>query len=283
MAMIARLLFASIIALAVLPLLPNIIPSTYATHTSTPIITTERTEYMVGEELIITGWVEYSNAPASDVLLDITVYDSDRVEIDRVSVRSDSTGNFRYLPVLPDIAGEYIIEVVSHCKDEHRNICTYQFDSVIITLADEREMTMPRVNGESEQQDEMIILRDTMGETPVIVYWKPNDIGSDNVFDVRFIDDESGAEISGFSYNILLLQEGDPIQGSERTNQIPGQQNYTFNEPGQYVLRIEDSSNPEIAVEMPLTVIPEFSVGMLGALAAALGAIVIGGKIRRGQ
>lgn len=228
-----------------------------ATHISKPVITTERLEYPVGELVTIEGWVDYNNEPAPEVLLDIMVRTADGNEtIDRSFVRSDSDGNFQYEPKLPDVPATYDINIISNCRDEHRDICTFQSSSIAITLVGQETPEVPDSDddskGDGERQD-VIVLRETMGETDVVISWTPDDIGKENIFDIRFVD-ESGAEMQT-QYNFSLLEQDAPVEGSQRVNQAPGEQRYVFDRPGQYTLRIE---HPDGVTDMPIAVTPEF-------------------------
>ena len=50
-----------------------IILESYQTHISSPMITSDRTNYKQGENIIISGWVNYNEEATSDVLLRIIV------------------------------------------------------------------------------------------------------------------------------------------------------------------------------------------------------------------
>ena len=155
-----------LIVVAALAVLPVAVPGADATHISKPVITTERLQYTVGEVVTIEGWVDYNGAPAPDVLLDIRVRTAGGNEIiDRSSVRSDSDGNFQYEPALPVAAGAYDISIVSNCRDEHRDVCTFQSSSIAITLAGQES---PEVHDDGER-DDAIVLREKTGETDVVI------------------------------------------------------------------------------------------------------------------
>lgn len=107
-----------------------------ATHVSKPVMTMDKTGYKAGEAVTVKGWVEYSNNPTSDVLLDIIVRTPTGNEIVRGSVRSDADGNFifHFMPPADASPGTYIVKVISQCRNEHRSICTNQSASVELTV-----------------------------------------------------------------------------------------------------------------------------------------------------
>lgn len=107
-----------------------------ATHTSKPIMATEKPAYRAGETVNIKGWVEYEGKPAADVLLEIRITSPAGSEILRKSVRGDAAGNFMLEYRMPADAapGGYVVEVLSQCNDAHRHICTHQKSSRRITV-----------------------------------------------------------------------------------------------------------------------------------------------------
>lgn len=115
----------------------------------------------------------------------------------------------------------------------------------------------------------------TTGMFHVEVGWTPDDIGSENHFMVE-ITDAQGNHLVDVTYDIMLLKEGEELDGAHRVNQTATDQHYTFNEQGSYTLRIENisGSGESEAVEIPVQVTPEFPLGAFGIAAAALSAIV---------
>jgi hypothetical protein len=109
-----------------------------ATHTSKPIITLDRQTYGVNENVTVTGWVEYQNNPASNVLLDIVINEADDGnELSKTQTRSNDLGNFSSSFIIPadTISGNYTLTVISQCKDEHRDICTNQNSSIPVSIS----------------------------------------------------------------------------------------------------------------------------------------------------
>jgi hypothetical protein len=108
----------------------------YQTHVSNPVITTSKTNYLQGENVVILGWVNYNEEPTSDVLLRGTVTNPQGVKILDEYVTSDLDGTFSFDLPIPENAeiGEYIIEITSQCREVHREICTHKSEVTSITV-----------------------------------------------------------------------------------------------------------------------------------------------------
>ncbi len=118
----------------------------YATHISKPIFTMNESTYEPESVINISGWVNYNDQPTPDVLLLVKVINSENKKILEVSTTSDSKGNFvAHYTVPKNASGNYIIEVTSFCKEEHRNICTKQTQNFPITILNpnQTEITIP--------------------------------------------------------------------------------------------------------------------------------------------
>jgi hypothetical protein len=79
-------------------------------------------------------------------------------------------------------------------------------------------------------------------------------------------------------YDFSIYQEG--RREVMRRDQIAIQQEFAFNEAGAYEVRIEDIEGLGERVAIPIQVTPEFPVGTLALVAAALGAAVFAGRNR---
>jgi hypothetical protein len=104
----------------------------YATHISQPIITTEEGVYYSSEPIIIEGFVEYQESPTSNVLLEI---DPNGLHIKERFTTSNSDGYFRF-ELEPSKAGKYNVKIISHCREEHRNICKNRETTINIEVRD---------------------------------------------------------------------------------------------------------------------------------------------------
>jgi hypothetical protein len=129
-------IYAIIGALVLTSLSLSFVFDAYATHVSRPIIDMDRQLFKIHETIAVKGWVDYNNKPTSNVLLDITLRAPNGNEIVREKTRSNMDGNFIWNITLPvnSLPGNYTIEVISQCTDEHRNICKYKRSSIPIVI-----------------------------------------------------------------------------------------------------------------------------------------------------
>jgi hypothetical protein len=111
------------------------------------------------------------------------------------------------------------------------------------------------------------------GTFTVEITWTPHDIGSANVFDIRFIEPETGEEIEDVVYDISIYRDAD--REILRRDQTTTSQEFAFDEPGSYVIRIDDIDGLGERVAIPIQVTPEFPLGALSLVAVAFGAAVL--------
>lgn len=113
--------------------------SAYATHTSLPVIEPME-QYMAGRVYDLNGLILYNGQPTSDVLVEVRIdapYGSSAEY-----VRSASDGRFT-VAFKPSTQGYYTITAISHCRDVHRSICTYQ--STVFEVAVYEEVSVDRL------------------------------------------------------------------------------------------------------------------------------------------
>ena len=116
------------------------IPTVYATHVSQPIMTVEQSPvYSYGDNLIISGWVNYSDEPTSDVLLSIKISNPNETVISDFFITSDSKGEFAFPFELSedDPGGDYTVNIMSMCREVHRDICTHKTAEVAVSVLGE--------------------------------------------------------------------------------------------------------------------------------------------------
>ena len=113
-----------------------IILESYQTHISKPVITSEKISYKQGEDVVILGWVNYNNEATSDVLLRIIATNPSEIVVFDEYVVSDIDGMFSTEIPIPRNAevGSYDIEIISQCREIHREVCTHQYESLSITV-----------------------------------------------------------------------------------------------------------------------------------------------------
>lgn len=114
------------------------------------------------------------------------------------------------------------------------------------------------------------------GTFTVEITWTPDDIDVVNTFDIRFIEPETGEEIEDVMYDFSIYQEG--RREVMRRDQTSTQQEFAFNEAGAYEVRIEDIEGLGERMAIPIQVTPEFPVGTITLVAAALGAAVFAAR-----
>lgn len=107
----------------------------YATHISEPILNESKTEYYLGEKIVLHGWVSYDNQPTADVLLAFKITHTDGTSVADVSYPSDSKGKFKFEFDTQNLTpGKYRVTVTSHCLEIHRPICTYKSQTLSINI-----------------------------------------------------------------------------------------------------------------------------------------------------
>ena len=112
----------------------------YSTHISQPILTIdENFTYFVGDDLSVTGWVEYDDAATSDVLLSVKISNPNGIVISDFFLTSDSNGKFEFPFELTDndSPGDYLVNIMSMCREIHRDICTHKTAETTISVIGE--------------------------------------------------------------------------------------------------------------------------------------------------
>jgi len=116
------------------------IQGAYATHVSQPIMTVEDSlVYSYGDTLTISGWVNYSDESTSDVLLSVKISNPNGTVISDFFLTSDSDGKFEFPFELSqdDPSGDYLVNIMSMCREIHRDICTHKTAETTISVLGE--------------------------------------------------------------------------------------------------------------------------------------------------
>ena len=129
--------------------------------------------------------------------------------------------------------------------------------------------------GSQAVAQEQIVLEapSDLGTFTVEITWTPDDIGSAHVFDIRFIEPETGEEIEEVIYDFSIYN--DDRREVLRRDQTDTRQEFTFDEQGSYTIRIDDIEGLGERVAIPIQVTPEFPLGALVLIAGAFGAAVL--------
>jgi len=110
------------------------------------------------------------------------------------------------------------------------------------------------------------------GTFKVEIMWISNDIGSANMFEIHFVDPDTGSEIEDIKYDISIYRNDKPeIQRLDQTSTF---QQFFFVEVGSYEMRIDDIEGLGEGAIVPIQVTPEFQLKgfvLPAAAAAALG------------
>ena len=115
------------------------------------------------------------------------------------------------------------------------------------------------------------------GTFRVEIIWTPNDIGSANTFDIRFVDPDTDSEIEDVKYDISIYRDG--RRDFQMLDQISTFQEFSFEEQGSYEIRIEDIEDLGEGVTIPIQVTPEFQLEVFFMFAAGcLGVAVIAAR-----
>ena len=117
------------------------VENAYSTHVSQPILTIDDNfVYSVGDDLFVTGWVEYDDAATSDVLLSVKISNPNGTVISDFFLTSDSNGKFEFPFELSndDTSGDYLVNIMSMCREIHRDICTHKTAETTISVIGEQ-------------------------------------------------------------------------------------------------------------------------------------------------
>lgn len=119
-------------------LLFGLVQNANATHISEPILSEPKTEYTLGEKIVLNGWVSYNDQPTADVLLNFKVIRPDGTTATEQSYPSDSSGHFAFeFDTSNQIPGTYQVTITSHCLEIHRHICTYKNQTLSIKVIED--------------------------------------------------------------------------------------------------------------------------------------------------
>ncbi|MBA3978747.1 MAG: hypothetical protein H0X50_11255 [Nitrosopumilus sp.] len=93
------------------------------------------------------------------------------------------------------------------------------------------------------------------GKYKVQVNWTSDYTGSENVFNIHFLDAKTGIELPGLTYSVMLFKgEISLLDGTIRKNQTSPQQIYMFKEEGIYNLRISSIDGTREKIDFPFQI-----------------------------
>ncbi|SFE24331.1 hypothetical protein [Nitrosomonas sp. Nm166] len=115
--------------------LGGLIDDSLATHISKPVLIDSKTQYVVGDTVILHGWVDYNAQPAPDVLLNFRLTRPDGTTAVDQFYTSDQEGRFEFkFDTRNEAPGTYQMTITSHCLETHRYACAYKNQTLAIHL-----------------------------------------------------------------------------------------------------------------------------------------------------
>jgi hypothetical protein len=119
------------------------------------------------------------------------------------------------------------------------------------------------------------------GTFKVEIMWIPNDIGSANIFEIHFVDPDTGSEIEDIKYDISIYRDDRPeIQRLAQTSIF---QEFFFEGVGSYKIRIDDIEDLGEGATVPIQVTPEFQLKVFVLSAAAVGIAMLAARASNGN
>lgn len=116
------------------------------------------------------------------------------------------------------------------------------------------------------------------GKYNVGITWIPKTLDVGNAkFIVNIYDKDTGNQIPKSKYDLVILKQGDEIYRKSAIAEIGGgfeTVNFSDNNTGHLVLRIENIDQSSESVEIPIMVAPEFPMGSLLGLASVFSAVL---------
>lgn len=129
-------------------------------------------------------------------------------------------------------------------------------------------------NTQASAQEQIVLeAASDQGTFTVEITWTPDDIGSSHVFDIRFVEPETGEELEDIRYDFSIYS-GDNREELRR-DQKAARQEFTFDDQGSYEIRIDDIDDLSEGAAIPIQVTPEFPLGVLALAAAIFGVTVL--------
>lgn len=114
------------------------------------------------------------------------------------------------------------------------------------------------------------------GTFKVEIMWISNDIGSANMFEIHFVDPDTGSEIEDIKYDVSIYRDDRPE--IQRLDQISIFQEFFFEEVGSYEIRIDDIEGLGEGAIIPIQVTPEFQLNVFVLSAAAVGIAMLAAR-----
>ncbi|MCS7141832.1 MAG: hypothetical protein NZ888_06575 [Candidatus Nitrosocaldus sp.] len=241
----------------------------YATHTSVPVIEPlER--YIAGKAYDLRGVMLYNGQPTSDILVEVRI-DTPYGSYTEYA-RSAGDGRFT-IGFKPMAQGYYTITATSHCRDVHRNICTYQ--STMLEVAVYEEASVDRlclVGGECISIYPLTVMSidSRLSGEPITVD------GSNRSLTMMFVDvgDRAGAilalprEVIDSPGRLAVMVDGVVVEHREHQDSAGARiLEFPLRDGGDDGSAVVEISGTYVIPEFPLTIVSVFASSLLASLA----------------
>lgn len=138
------------------------------------------------------------------------------------------------------------------------------------------------INAAYAQQQVDLRAKSDQGSFLIEINWTPNDFGKDNIFEITFIEPETGIKLEDIKYGFAVkdLESGQQI--TRRVDQVSNEQRVRFDRAGPYTLEIQDieglGENAELQVPVTPEFPPVFTIAIMAAVMVAVTMIRLNGK-----
>lgn len=132
-----------------------------------------------------------------------------------------------------------------------------------------------RSRAASATSEKVVSMNGFSRDRSYIVYqsWQPNGTGA-NIFFIFIDDSATSARLKDVEYDIALHRDGQLVASSERSGQTTTRQFYSFEDQGQYTVRISNFEGSGEFIDFSIQVTPEFPLHIFAVVAAMFVGIV---------
>ena len=106
------------------------------------------------------------------------------------------------------------------------------------------------------------------------ISWIPDDLGKNNVFEISFVEPETGIMLEDIKYDFAIVDSESGQQVFGRVDQVSTEQMVQFDSAGPYTLMVQDIEGLGENAKLEVQVTPEFQpgtvIGMLSALVVSM-------------
>jgi len=129
------------------------------------------------------------------------------------------------------------------------------------------------------QEQIMLATASDQGTFRVEIEWTPADIGTENTFEMHFIEPETGKEVEDVVYDFVIEQRGAPLFTS--AGQASNTQRVTFSEPGSYTILVKNIDGLGEGASFPVQVTPEIPDGRIAFIVVAMTVAILVTRLNR--